>query len=225
MIDHPNEMSQRAENRVNVLVVTERADLATKLRAAARILAKRGISLGLFANLNAALAWPGQPGLSTLVFDAAVDSSVTGELPRKWRSKHPQGKLVLLIEHRDPMFRRSALKIGYADCVCFEEAMRADFLFGLLEDNVGSREEKRRTPSLILTSFSPAFPGRSSWLMSPVVSSMLTLSFSNQLGSSNPIFGASTCLHSSQKSLWLCSRIVPLGKVGSWNAVAPVAIP
>lgn len=150
MVDQAIEMDGRAAENLSVLVVTQRFDLVKKLRAASRVLASRGLALRVFDDVPSAVASRDAAKHKTLVFDLTVDRSLMGELPRHWRPNQSGRHLILLTDHRDPMFRRSAIKAGYTDCVCLEDAMRTDFLYKLYESSFGSRESKTAAPDFDL---------------------------------------------------------------------------
>ena len=115
-------------SQLSVFAVTQRRDLAEKLRNAASLLASRGLDLQLGLELDEAMGWRPASDHCLLILDSAAAEQQLSAVPRRWKKRHPEGRSILIVDHRDAMFYRSALKVGFDSVCCLEDAMRADFL-------------------------------------------------------------------------------------------------
>ncbi len=111
-----------------VILVTFRGGMAERLRMVANSMGPHGVELQVHDSLRQAFALLSPTREAILIVDDAVAAAEMSGLPSACARRYPKLRLVLVADRVDPMFQRSALKIGYWRCFSLYEAMRADFL-------------------------------------------------------------------------------------------------
>ncbi len=129
-----------------VILVTSRSGMVERLRLAANSMGPHGVELEVHSNLRQAFALLSPTREAILIVDDTVGTAEMSGLPSACARRYPKLRLVLVADHLDPMFRRSALKIGYWHCSSLHEAMRADFLEKLKSMPTQINGEVRQEP-------------------------------------------------------------------------------
>lgn len=128
MFDASFESEGLPHSELVVVLVTYRGGLAERLRLSADSMGPRGVDLQVHGGLKQAFAQLPPTQKAILVVDDTVDAAALSGLPQACSRRYPNLRLVLVADHLDPMFQRSARKVGYWRCFTLNEAMRADFL-------------------------------------------------------------------------------------------------